>query len=308
MTLRRATGIAQYALSIVSITLLGSACGSAQPIQDAAYDSTAQSVGTCALSVVENKYNGAEWWGTIKVKNTASASASGLVISFDIPKSAKCDYAATGWTYSQSGTTCTYRMTKGSIRSKASVTFNYSTNSQSFSAAKNVKVSASSCNAGGSGTPNPPPSPAPSDPDDGDSSGEPSGGNTTLTWRKANLTNFTSYPDPGSEECLEYNGCTWAGQFAGLDNKMPESWVKANNIAAVHSKDFGSYKLKTLRLKQGSNAIDVKVYDMCADSDCSGCCTANARETGFLIDIESYTAQRFGSGDGIVEWACIDCK
>lgn len=128
-----------------------------------------------------------------------------------------------------------------------------------------------------------------------------------LEWRTANLTNFTSYPDPGSEECIEYNGCQWAGYFAALDDQQTEAWVEAHNIAAVHSDDFDDYKLKTLRLKQGSLQIDVVVYDMCADSDCSGCCTANSSPTGFLIDLESYTADRFGSGDGIVEWACLDC-
>ena len=129
----------------------------------------------------------------------------------------------------------------------------------------------------------------------------------SLTWRKANLTTFTSYPDPGSEECVKYNGCTWAGQFAALDDKKSESWVKSHDIASVHSKDFGKYELKTLRLRQGSRQIDVTVYDMCADSDCSGCCTKNASSTGFLIDLEKFTAQRFGSDDGVVEWACLDC-
>ena len=62
-----------------------------------------------------------------------------------------------------------------------------------------------------------------------------SGGN--LVWKKANLTYFTSYPDPGSEECIKYNGCMWAGQFAFVDGKQSESWVKANNIAAIHEKD-----------------------------------------------------------------------
>ena len=96
-------------------------------------------------------------------------------------------------------------------------------------------------------------------------------------WQKANLTNFTSYPDPGSDECREYNGCTWAGQFAVRSTaSRRESWVKANNIVAVHSQGRRAYKLKTLRLRQGTQQIDVKVYDMCADSDCSGCCTANA--------------------------------
>lgn len=132
----------------------------------------------------------------------------------------------------------------------------------------------------------------------------------TGTWRRANLTNFTSYPDPGSDECVNYNGCLWAGYFAFVDGKQPESWVMANNIAAVHSKDAGAYKLKTLRLRQGTRTIDVKVYDMCSDTDCGGCCTqnANAGGIGFLIDIEKYTMNRFGSGSGVVEWMCLDCQ
>ena len=82
----------------------------------------------------------------------------------------------------------------------------------------------------------------------------------------------------------------------------------SRNIAAVHSRDANEFQLKTLRIKQGTRQIDVKVYDMCADSDCNGCCTQNANPTGFLIDIEKYTMQRFGSGDGIVDWTCLDCQ
>jgi hypothetical protein len=136
------------------------------------------------------------------------------------------------------------------------------------------------------------------------------GGSGGGVWMKANLTNFTSYPAPNSEECIVYNGCMWAGQFAFVSGTMPESWVKANNIAAIHEKDAPTYKLKTLRLRQGTKTIDVKVYDMCSDSDCSGCCTENARQNGlnFLIDIEKYTMQRFGTGDGIVDWQCLDCN
>jgi hypothetical protein len=126
----------------------------------------------------------------------------------------------------------------------------------------------------------------------------------TGSWKQANLTNFTSYPDPNSDECIKYNGCQWAGQFAFVSGKQTESWVKAHNIIAVHEKDAATYKLKTFHLRQGSHAIDATVYDECADSDCSGCCTANARQNGlnFLIDIEKYTMQRFGSGEGIVDW------
>jgi hypothetical protein len=142
------------------------------------------------------------------------------------------------------------------------------------------------------GTSTPPPPPPPDD----------------LVWRNANLTHFTSYPDPGSEECEEYNGCMWAGYFAFVNGQQSEAWVMSHNIAAVHSRDASAYALKTLRIKQGSRQLDVTVYDMCSDSDCDGCCTRNASETGFLIDIEHYTMQRFGSGDGIVQWACLDCN
>jgi hypothetical protein len=128
-------------------------------------------------------------------------------------------------------------------------------------------------------------------------------------WHTANLTNYESYPAPGSPECIDFNGCEYQGKFAFLDGTMSESWVQANNIAAIHSKDAGIYKLKTLRLRQGSNEIDVKVYDQCSDSDCNGCCTDNAYANGqsFLIDIEKYTMGRFGPGSGIVEWRCLDC-
>ena len=129
------------------------------------------------------------------------------------------------------------------------------------------------------------------------------------TWRQANLTWFTSYPDPGSEECIEYNGCQWAGYFAFVSGKQSEQWVRDHNIAAVHEKDASTYKLKTLRVTQSTRSIDAVVYDMCSDSDCSGCCTANATRNGlnFLIDLEKYTMQRFGSGSGIVSFMCLNC-
>ena len=128
-------------------------------------------------------------------------------------------------------------------------------------------------------------------------------------WHQANLTWYTSWPEPGSEECIEYNGCTWAGYFAGVDGQMTEEWVKEHNIIAVHEKDWKKYKLKTFRLRMNGSTIDAVVYDMCSDSDCDGCCTENAGDIGFLIDIEKYTRERFdGNGDGVVEWTCLDCE
>lgn len=128
-----------------------------------------------------------------------------------------------------------------------------------------------------------------------------------LAWKKARMTWYTSYPDPGSEECVKYNGCQWAGQFAALGKKS-EEWVAEHNLVAVHSKDYNAYKLKTLRLKYKEFMIDAQVVDMCSDSDCSGCCTQNANTGGgFLIDLESYGVKRFGLEDGTIDWACIDC-
>ncbi len=130
---------------------------------------------------------------------------------------------------------------------------------------------------------------------------------SSLTWRRGNLTNFTSYPDPGSEECEDFGGCDWAGYFAFVDGQQSEDWVRTHNIAAVHADDADTYALRTLRLRDGDKQIDVTVYDMCSDSDCDGCCTRNRAETGFLIDIEYYTAQRFGTWHGTIDWTCLDC-
>ena len=130
-------------------------------------------------------------------------------------------------------------------------------------------------------------------------------------WNKANLTWYESYPAPESEECIEYNGCTWAGWFAGLDDQQSEEWVSENNIISIHERDFEKYKLKTFRLRKNGFSIDAVVYDMCSDEDCDGCCTENADNggIGFLIDIEKYTKKRFNNyGSGVIEWTCLDCN
>lgn len=121
-------------------------------------------------------------------------------------------------------------------------------------------------------------------------------------WQRAALTNYESYPDPGSVECVKYNGCKWAGQFYGVRGKKSEKWVASKNIAAVHQKDWRRFGGKHLRLRQGKREIIVEVLDLCADSDCNGCCTKNLGGDGFLIDIEKFTMGRFGSGSGTVDF------
>src|SRR6478752_4345065 len=123
-----------------------------------------------------------------------------------------------------------------------------------------------------------------------------------LVWKSANKTNYESYPDPGSQECIEFNGCTWAGQFAGCDDKKPEAWVKAHDIVAAFP-DFTALELHDLCLRKGSKTIVVTVLDTCGDSDCDGCCTENQGDADQLIDVEKYTNQRWGVADGRIEWA-----
>jgi hypothetical protein len=127
-------------------------------------------------------------------------------------------------------------------------------------------------------------------------------GDASLVWKSGNNTNYTSYPDPGSEECIKYNGCTWAGQFAACDGTKSEDWVAAHNIVSAFP-DFRSLQLHDLCLRKEQKVIVVTVLDTCADGDCSGCCTENRGSADELIDIESYTDAKWGVPDGPIEWA-----
>ena len=130
-----------------------------------------------------------------------------------------------------------------------------------------------------------------------------------LEWRTANKTSFTSYPDPGSDECVKYNGCEYEGEFAACDDTEPRAWVQSHNIVAVFpnlkktSNGIGALALHDLCLRSGTKTIIVAVLDECADSDCSGCCTENKGSADELIDVESFTDARWGVPDGPIEWA-----
>lgn len=137
---------------------------------------------------------------------------------------------------------------------------------------------------------------------DGDPTADERCGDSGLTWRSANKTTYTSYPDPGSDECVEYNGCTWAGLFAACDDQMSERWVSRHDIAAVFP-DFDTLRLHDLCLRSGARSMVVTVLDTCADEDCDGCCTENQGSADELVDLESYTDERWGLADGPVEWA-----
>jgi len=100
---------------------------------------------SCAFTVTQNVYDGPNWWGTITFKNNGPATSSSFALSFNVPSGVHCDFADTGWTFTQSGVTCTYKKAGTTLASGASLTMNYSTDSQSFSAATNVVVHDSVC-------------------------------------------------------------------------------------------------------------------------------------------------------------------
>ena len=123
-----------------------------------------------------------------------------------------------------------------------------------------------------------------------------------LVWKSANKTNYTSYPEPGSDECVKFSGCLYEGLFAACEQKRSLEWVKAHNIVAAFP-DLKTLELHDLCLKSGNKQIVVTVYDTCGDSDCDGCCTKNKGNKDELIDIESFTDARWGVPDGPIEWA-----
>ena len=123
-----------------------------------------------------------------------------------------------------------------------------------------------------------------------------------LEWKSARKTNYTSYPEPGSEECIVYSGCKYEGLFYACESKKSEAWVKTHNIAAFFP-NVGDYKLHDLCIRSGEKTMVVTVYDTCGDQDCDGCCTKNKGDADALIDLESYTNARFGVADGPIQWA-----
>jgi hypothetical protein len=129
-----------------------------------------------------------------------------------------------------------------------------------------------------------------------------------LVWKTAHKTHYTSYPVPGSEECIKYNGCFWQGKFNTCGDTLVKSkaWVMSHNIIALFPlKDMG---LHAICVKAGGKTMEVTAYDTCGDSDCSGCCTANKGSADALIDFESYTDKKFGVGDGNIQWADLGYK
>ena len=75
---------------------------------------------------------------------------------------------------------------------------------------------------------------------------------------------------------------------------------------------INNYKDKTVTITWNDVTFNATIKDTCGDSDCNGCCTKNAKPTGYLIDMEYYTVLRnFGSTDpaeGAIQFTILDTQ
>jgi hypothetical protein len=114
------------------------------------------------FSITKNVYDGKEWWGTISFKNNGPFNSYNYKVEFDVPSGVHCtnDYVPPGATLSpltgtgsSAHTTsnhCVYSWSNASpVAPGGSKTFNYSTDSQNFKSANNLKASdAATCTGG----------------------------------------------------------------------------------------------------------------------------------------------------------------
>ena len=105
--------------------------------------------GSCDYTIVENAYDGPNWWGTITLRNDGDTAWDPVRVAFDVPTGVRCDYAETGWTYAQAGDTCTYERAGTGVAPGSTVVLHYSATSQAFSAATNVAFVGEGCTDGG---------------------------------------------------------------------------------------------------------------------------------------------------------------
>jgi chitosanase len=114
--------------------------------------------GPCSFSITKNVYDGPEWWGTISFKNNGPGTSSNYRVEFDVPAGRHCTNDAvppgsvlspltgSGTSAHTVGNHCVFTWTNApALASGATKTFNYSTDTQSFSAASNVSASDSLC-------------------------------------------------------------------------------------------------------------------------------------------------------------------
>jgi hypothetical protein len=152
-------------------------------------------------------------------------------------------------------------------------------------------------------------------------------GNCPIGWLPASGTLYSSWPMPGSQECVIYEGCKWAGMFSSIEageNKkkcakgaaymsggngtkkacrFTPSTVKSMRMASTSLRDFTRLKGKTLEVMiEGitNRTTTVTIRDNCNDADCrsdncggvyAGCCSKHSDNYKYtLLDLEANPA------------------
>ena len=122
-------------------------------------------------------------------------------------------------------------------------------------------------------------------------------------------------PKASTEECDDYSGCKYSGDFAAIGHKS-FSYVKSNNLIAFYDnsdpsgkKFMTNYGGKQIKLTKGTVSFTAQIADTCGNGDCNNCCSKNSQPTGFLVDMEYYTLIRnFGStgaADGSIKFEIL---
>jgi hypothetical protein len=133
----------------------------------------------------------------------------------------------------------------------------------------------------------------------------------------ASFTYYTSYaaccpdnpnydPNANTEECDDYSACEYSGDFAAIGHKSYK-YVQTHNLVAFYDnsdpkgKKFNKkYGGKTIELKKGDVIFNATIADTCGNKDCNNCCAHNSKPSGFLVDVEYWTAMNnFGTTDSV---------
>lgn len=137
-------------------------------------------------------------------------------------------------------------------------------------------------------------------------------------WSKAVGTLYDLWPKPKTKECVAYSGCRWAGLTKALSAgpldakgpckpgakvmdggagvkycRWPDEKIKQWSLASTWDKHPElSGKVLEVAMEGGSGkTVRVNMKDVCADSDCTGCCSQNTGNGKYkLIDIEKHPA------------------
>jgi hypothetical protein len=103
---------------------------------------------SCSFTVTRNVYDPPNWSGTIAFKNDGPNNASNYSVVFTVPTGVHCDGGSTGWTFTQSGSVCTYVRPSTTLVAGASpttLTISTDSNSSSFRSVSNLVVADSVC-------------------------------------------------------------------------------------------------------------------------------------------------------------------